>query len=162
MSTALIFRQSPFLNPNLVRYLVRCEVALLICLQLSELFSTLSILSSSLASGRPIPGSLPSLRDRMVYHARMSQYQVGQLGRQAKMSSSPQSIDIMDPAHVGIFDLTRDILADEQLPIHSTGMQPASLRDFYLLSEHSLQLLSPCRISLGCVQFTSDRSLSYC
>jgi hypothetical protein len=36
--------------------------------QLSDIFTTLSILANSLMQGHPLPAYLPKLRDRLVYH----------------------------------------------------------------------------------------------
>lgn len=36
--------------------------------KLSDVFTTLSVLSDSLLTGRPLPACLPTLRDRLIYH----------------------------------------------------------------------------------------------
>ncbi|CAA7266342.1 unnamed protein product [Cyclocybe aegerita] len=48
----LIGGLTPFMNPNF----------------LSDIFTTLSILSNSLKDGHPLPAYLPTLRDRLIYH----------------------------------------------------------------------------------------------
>ncbi|KAJ3501936.1 hypothetical protein NLJ89_g9115 [Agrocybe chaxingu] len=49
---SLLVHRTPFMNPNF----------------LSDIFTTLSILSSSLKDGHPLPAYLPTLRDRLIYH----------------------------------------------------------------------------------------------
>ncbi|KAF8907694.1 hypothetical protein CPB84DRAFT_1768565 [Gymnopilus junonius] len=58
--SALVHR-TPFMNPNF----------------LSDVFTTLTILSNSLMNGSPLPAYLPKLRDRLVYH----EYHAGKTSR---------------------------------------------------------------------------------
>lgn len=106
----VLVHQTPFLNPSL----------------LSELLSTLAILSSSLANGLSIPGSLPSIGDRLIYHHRMVHYQQKQLLPGGSNTRGPQpgeeGLDSIDTTHVGLFEVTLSVLADDQLPIHSTAV----------------------------------------
>jgi Aromatic acid exporter family member 2 len=41
---------------------------LLLSPKLSDIFTTLSVLSDSLSTGQPLPACLPKLRDRLLYH----------------------------------------------------------------------------------------------
>ncbi|PPQ95766.1 hypothetical protein CVT26_015853 [Gymnopilus dilepis] len=66
--SALVHR-TPFMNPNF----------------LSDVFTTITILSNSLMNGNPLPAYLPKLRDRLVYH----EYHAG---RQAQLTPFLRSI----------------------------------------------------------------------
>ncbi|KAF9042212.1 hypothetical protein BJ165DRAFT_257137 [Panaeolus papilionaceus] len=52
----MLVHQTPYLNPNFI----------------ADIFSTLSILSSSLQTGTPLPPYLPKLRERLLYHEQRS------------------------------------------------------------------------------------------
>ncbi|CAK5272819.1 unnamed protein product [Mycena citricolor] len=47
-----LVHKTPFMNPNM----------------LSDIFATISILGHSLENGHPVPGTLPCLRERLMYH----------------------------------------------------------------------------------------------
>ncbi|KAJ3509937.1 hypothetical protein NLJ89_g4950 [Agrocybe chaxingu] len=77
--SALVHR-TPFMNPNF----------------LSDVFSTLSVLSSALKDGHPLPAYLPTLRDRLLYH----EYHAGRRSLYTRVTQSrppqprPLSVDL--------------------------------------------------------------------
>ncbi|TFK67683.1 hypothetical protein BDN72DRAFT_87052 [Pluteus cervinus] len=124
----ILVHRTPFLNPNL----------------LSDIFSNLSIISSSLKSGDPLPPSLPRLRDRVVYHERhIGRHDLPSPLQSPRRASVPQkmasedddSVDSAadsdtlgllagryDGASIGVSELSLHVLNDDQLPAHSTAL----------------------------------------
>jgi len=119
---SILVLRTPFMNPNL----------------LSDIFSNLSILSYALAGGHPLPGALPRLRDRGVYHQRHAahiDFHNRPVADKKSSDSSSESEDIdsddgdleyaahkVDGSSIGFEEMTLDILMDEQLPAHSTAL----------------------------------------
>ncbi|KAJ7159965.1 hypothetical protein C8R43DRAFT_993969 [Mycena crocata] len=129
---SILVHRTPFLNPNL----------------LSDIFSTVDILSHALEAGHPVPASLPNLRERLVYHEAL----VRSLDRNASRSQPAPSTNIALPpkntldaddtedsdsessttsefvagkvegASIGFEELSLSVLMDEQLPTHSTAV----------------------------------------
>ncbi|KAJ7730484.1 hypothetical protein DFH07DRAFT_993871 [Mycena maculata] len=120
---SILVHRTPFLNPNL----------------LSDVFSTIDILSHALEAGRPIPASLPCLRERLVYHEGL----IRSIERNVAPAPAPK-VDLpaeqddddsdsevsgaselvagkVDGASIGFEELSLSVLMDEQLPTHSTG-----------------------------------------
>ncbi|KAF8168489.1 hypothetical protein B0H34DRAFT_816566 [Crassisporium funariophilum] len=127
---SILVHRTPFLNPNF----------------LSDIFTTLSILSSSLMNGHPLPAYLPKLRDRLIYHeyhsGRRLNPSLGRIGLTkpryesdsdevnedgaSSAGSSEHQLDCsagrVDGSSIGLEELTLDVLMDEQLPAHSTAV----------------------------------------
>ena len=55
---------------------MKTQLTLCVSSKLSDVFTTLSVLSDSLLTGRPLPACLPRLRDRLLYH----EYHAGRRG----------------------------------------------------------------------------------
>ncbi|KAJ7612695.1 hypothetical protein FB45DRAFT_939576 [Roridomyces roridus] len=118
----ILVHRTPFLNPNL----------------LSDLFSTIDILSHALSAGRPIPASLPCLRDRLVYHDAFIRALEPNNGPPASFDipiRQDSDSELADSEHVSEFvagkvegasigfqELSLDVLMDESLPTHSTAV----------------------------------------
>ncbi|KAF7311860.1 hypothetical protein MIND_00196700 [Mycena indigotica] len=126
---SILVERTPFLNPNL----------------LSDIFSTIDILSHSLIAGRPIPASLPLLRDRLLYHETLiralNNAALGEPALSMPQQSAAPSLDDasdgeedvdshatelkggkVDGASIGFKELSLSVLMDEQLPTHSTAV----------------------------------------
>ncbi|KAF8798312.1 hypothetical protein BYT27DRAFT_7177807 [Phlegmacium glaucopus] len=123
---SILVHRTPFLNPNF----------------LSDIFSTLSILSDSLLTGRPLPACLPKLRDRLLYHEchkghlrpaaqRQTVYESDsdeglEKKQSTESSATEKELDFsggkVDGSSIGLEELTLDVLLDEQLPAHSTAI----------------------------------------
>jgi len=119
---SILVLRTPFLNPNF----------------LSDVFSNISILSYALAGRHPIPACLPTLRDRVVYHERLTahvnfhsqqQASADELSKPSDESDSEFDHDSdvftahkVDGSSIGFEEMTLDILMDEQLPAHSTAL----------------------------------------
>ncbi|KAJ7447940.1 hypothetical protein B0H11DRAFT_351668 [Mycena galericulata] len=120
---SILVHRTPFLNPNL----------------LSDIFSNVDILSHALEAGRPIPASLPCLRERLIYHETLVRSMVptsGQAARQNVPAPAPAEHDETDSessasefvagkvegASIGFEELSLSVLMDEQLPSHSTAV----------------------------------------
>jgi hypothetical protein len=114
----ILVHRTPFLNPNF----------------LSDVFTTLSVLSDSLSTGGPLPACLPKLRDRLLYH----EYYKGRLHKPDKQNghesesgkvlqddATEEELDYsagkVDGSSIGK-ELTLDVLKDEHLPVHSTAV----------------------------------------
>lgn len=91
--------------------------------KLSDIFTTLSVLSDSLSTGRPLPACLPKLRDRLIYH----EYYKGRCSHPEKQDvhelesdevlqgSVPEeeldnSTGKVDGSSIGLKELTLDVL----------------------------------------------------
>ncbi|RDB27383.1 Uncharacterized protein C57A7.05 [Hypsizygus marmoreus] len=110
---SILIHQTPLLNPNL----------------LSDIFSNISILSYALAGAHPLPPSLPSLRDRIVYHERLAAHIYPGSKKESDTDSSDTDIrdlefvgNTIDGSTLGFEELSLDILMDEQLPAHATAL----------------------------------------
>ncbi|KAJ7679684.1 hypothetical protein B0H17DRAFT_1077726 [Mycena rosella] len=115
---SILVHRTPFLNPNL----------------LSDIFSTIDILSHALEAGHPVPASLPCLRDRLIYHdAHIRAMSGGEPVRttvalpvdkddsDSESGASEFVAGKVDGASIGFEELSLSVLMDEQLPTHSTG-----------------------------------------
>jgi len=126
--------RTPFMNPNL----------------LSDVFTTITILSNVLMGGHPLPAYLPKLKDRLIYHEchagkrstnpwlpppqNLRTDSGSEIGKAASKDKEAEDTDeeIMlaaGPTHVDgstigieLDELTLDVLLDEQLPAHSTAI----------------------------------------
>lgn len=119
---SILVLRTPFLNPNF----------------LADVFTKVSILSYALAGGHPLPASLPMLRDRLVYHERLTTHvdfhAQSEVPADETMKTSDESdsdfdhdSDVfaahkVDGSSIGFEEMTLDILMDEQLPAHSTAL----------------------------------------
>ncbi|KAF9527115.1 hypothetical protein CPB83DRAFT_856773 [Crepidotus variabilis] len=121
---SVLVHKTPFMNPNF----------------LSDVFSTIAVLSASLMHGHPLPAYLPSLRDRLIYHethsfrGKMFNYSFKdtkyntpvEKDNQLEESDTNDSAgpSKLDGASVGIEaeELTLDVLNDEHLPAHSAAI----------------------------------------
>jgi len=121
---SILVHRTPFFNPNF----------------LSDIFTTLSILSDSLLTGRPLPACFPKLRDRVIYHGRHQGQQHPSVDHPKKPQSDPDeekeedgessltveeldsSPEKVDGSSIGFEELTLDVLMDAQLPVHSTAV----------------------------------------
>ncbi|KIM39011.1 hypothetical protein M413DRAFT_447369 [Hebeloma cylindrosporum] len=130
-----LVQRAPYLNPNF----------------LSDVFTTLHILSNSLMQGHALPAHLPKLRERLVYHeihtgrrsmnsslirsmfsqpfsTAIEKTQAEETDSSSEGTSSGSAPiggpAIVDGSSSGIEleDLTLDVLLDEQLPAHATAM----------------------------------------
>jgi len=131
-----LVQRTPYLNPNF----------------LSDIFTTMYVLSNTLMEGQPLPAYLPKLRDRLIYHESHTGRRSMNPSLIKSMFSRPGTSDVkgiekgqatdMDqtsqvsrggnppttgPTAVGgssieLDELTLDVLLDEQLPVHSTAM----------------------------------------
>ncbi|KDR68787.1 hypothetical protein GALMADRAFT_78068 [Galerina marginata CBS 339.88] len=116
--------RTPFMNPNF----------------LSDVFTTITVLSNSLMNGHALPAYLPKLRDRIVYHEVHSRNgkrwkgvetdSASEVGLKAGAEAVDEEIVMaagpanVDGSSIGIEldDLTLDVLLNEQLPAHSTAV----------------------------------------
>lgn len=118
--------KTPFLNPNF----------------LSDLFIQISILSQSLCHSHPLPSSLPSLRERLVYHQRLTSLNTtsfshhhhhhhrssgGDAGDEVvndeydgEKEGGKNELDPSNP--IGLREITMEILVDKSFPIYSTAV----------------------------------------
>ncbi|KIY48354.1 hypothetical protein FISHEDRAFT_43559 [Fistulina hepatica ATCC 64428] len=110
---SILVRRTPFLNPSL----------------LSDVFSNIAIISHALRSGRPLPGNLPKLRDRVVYHERHLQAHGGHVvpppsdaGSVTESDELDFSAGKVDGSSIGFEQLSLQVLMEDQLPVHSTGV----------------------------------------
>jgi hypothetical protein len=109
--------QTPFLNPN----------------ALADVFSTVSLAAHSLSGSHPLPASLPSLRERLIYHERHSHATTAPAtySSSSHSSSAPEEEDNnqpLDPSpekfdgvSLGLKNLTFSTLSSEQLPVYATA-----------------------------------------
>ncbi|KAG5654141.1 hypothetical protein H0H81_006852 [Sphagnurus paluster] len=132
---SILVHQTPFLNPNLVRPntpLNNVVTDFSPPIQLSDIFSNISIISYALAGAHALPPSLPKLRDRIVYHERLAPR--GYPGAK-KVYDAPSSdtdsdtnaeldlvADKVDGSSIGFQEISLDILKDAQLPAHATAL----------------------------------------
>ncbi|KAF8638679.1 hypothetical protein AX17_002024 [Amanita inopinata Kibby_2008] len=119
---SILVHKTPFLNPNLV----------------SDIFSTIVILSTTLSHPRPLLASMPRLRDRLIYHhlhvaqTRPARQATGdplvQVPSESDSDGATSSVGMeigagrIDGSSIGFDELTLDVLMDEQLPAHSTAV----------------------------------------
>ncbi|KAF7318664.1 hypothetical protein HMN09_00378100 [Mycena chlorophos] len=128
---SILVERTPFLNPNL----------------LSDVFSTIDILSHALSAGRPIPASLPLLRERLLYHETLVRalQRVDMRAPALNIPLPPKSANAdvsdddeseadaeshatelaagkVDGASIGFQELSLDVLLHPQLPSHSTAV----------------------------------------
>ncbi|PPQ76063.1 hypothetical protein CVT24_006853 [Panaeolus cyanescens] len=109
----MLVHQTPYLNANFF----------------ADVFSTISIISSSLTSGTPLPPYLPQLTERLIYHAQAQHKARAAKGDNEIGSELPY--DRRDgytgvnglSSRLGLgLDITVDMLLDEQLPAYSTAI----------------------------------------
>ena len=105
--------QTPFLNANL----------------LSDIFTTLSILSSSLKNSHPLPASLPSLRERLIYHQRHARAHAAPATAFESNLDDPemdeQGAESIRGSSIGIKEITMNVLTVSHnllRPLHSVTM----------------------------------------
>ncbi|KAJ7474206.1 hypothetical protein FB451DRAFT_1248307 [Mycena latifolia] len=118
---SILVHRTPFLNPNF----------------LSDIFSTIDILSHALEAGHPVPAALPCLRDRLIYHdARLHKSSMpSEPGCNVAPPHAAETDDSesesgasefvagkVDGASIGVQELSLSLLMDEQLPTHSTAV----------------------------------------
>ncbi|KAJ7207441.1 hypothetical protein GGX14DRAFT_698162 [Mycena pura] len=123
---SILVHRTPFLNPNL----------------LSDVFQTIDTLSHALEAGRPIPASLPLLRERLLYHEALIRALAGTAPnmhgllvpeKRAHLDQSDDELETdshaaelvagkVDGASIGFEELSLSVLMDEQLPTHSTAV----------------------------------------
>lgn len=114
--------QTPYLNPNLVSSLYPStrHPVLIDDPQLSDVLSNIAILSHALSGGHALPGSLPSLRDRLVYHERVS-------GRGTIVSTGFRHIDESVPMDLDAGDSDSEREGEEQVDGSSIGFEQLTL-----------------------------------
>ncbi|KAF7330042.1 hypothetical protein MKEN_00268300 [Mycena kentingensis (nom. inval.)] len=124
---SILVERTPFLNPSL----------------LSDIFSTIDILSHALQTGCPIPASLPLLRERLLlyhetliralYHTKKDEPALAMPEQRGDSEADTNSEDTddhatelvagkVDGASIGFEQLSLSVLMDEQLPTHSTAV----------------------------------------
>ncbi|KAI5832414.1 hypothetical protein K523DRAFT_344860 [Schizophyllum commune Tattone D] len=155
---SVLVHRTPFLNPNL----------------LADAFSTIAILSQSLTTAQPIPGVLPRIRDRMVYHERHKEaYGAHARGIHPRVQESrPQTgteenveeLDFsggkVDGSTIGFEQLTLDVLLDDQLPAHCTAVLALS-SIVGLLDENANIVRELCgETRLAGIEYLRDQYLS--
>ncbi|KAL1742634.1 hypothetical protein HDZ31DRAFT_42783 [Schizophyllum fasciatum] len=156
---SVLVHRTPFLNPNL----------------LADLFSTIAILSQSLMTAQPIPGVLPRIRDRIVYHERHKEaYGAQTRGAAPRATASRPVADAgeenveeldfsggkVDGLSIGFEQLTLDVLMDDQLPAHCTAVLALS-SIVGLLDENASIIRELCgETSLAGIEYLRDEYLS--
>ncbi|KAJ7093436.1 hypothetical protein B0H15DRAFT_832325 [Mycena belliarum] len=119
---SILVHRTPFLNPNL----------------LSDIFSTIDILSHALDGGHPVHASLICLRDRLVYHdmhLKLPKTRAVDLEQNVALPGSEHDGDTdsesgtsefvagkVDGASIGVKELSLNLLMDDQMPSHSTAV----------------------------------------
>ncbi|CDZ98124.1 Predicted membrane protein [Phaffia rhodozyma] len=122
---SVLVHQTPFLNPELI----------------TDIFGILSLITQCLYNGHPLPPTLHSLRDRLVYHDRSrsafsSSRKVSPDERDEDDDSTGTNVDgdSLDPStekidgvSMGVKNIGLDTLTDPQFPIHATAVVSISL-----------------------------------
>lgn len=159
---SVLVHRTPFLNPNL----------------LADIFTTIAILSQALATAQPIPGVLPRIRDRMVYHERHREAYGARRAPRAHLRTQAsertraandggiqtEELDFsggkIDGSSIGFEQLTLDVLMDSQLPAHSTAVL-ALANIVALLDENAATIRELCgETSLSGIEYLRDEYLS--